>query len=105
MKESDDIIVDLGFGFGKTLSQNFTLLDSLDIIQRAFGLSNLCWCVEEIYDYKNIESIDSSQALNGTTVLHTMALAKGAMMLRCHDVQPAIEAIELMHSLKKSSLG
>jgi dihydropteroate synthase len=96
----NDIIVDVGFGFGKTLSQNFTLLDSLDMISERLDYP-ICVGVSRKSMITKTLSIDPSQALNGTTVLHTMALVKGATMLRCHDVRPAIEAIELMHSLKK----
>ena len=49
-------------------------------------------------------NIDSSDALNGTTVLHSVALLKGAFVLRCHDVHFANEAIQLINSLKTSSL-
>lgn len=96
----NDIILDLGFGFGKTLSQNFTLLDSLDMIRERLDYP-ICVGVSRKSMITKTLSINSSQALNGTTVLHTVALSKGATMLRCHDVRPAAEAIELMHSLKK----
>lgn len=98
-----DVIMDVGFGFGKTLSQNFTLLDSLDTIKERLDYP-ICVGVSRKSMITKTLSIDSTQALNGTTVLHTLALAKGATMLRCHDVRPAVEAIELIHSLKKSSL-
>ena len=96
----NDVIIDLGFGFGKTLSQNFTLLDSLDTIKKRLDYPICVGLSRKSMIFKTL-SIDSDQALNGTTVLHTVALSKGATMLRCHDVRPAIEAIELMHSLKK----
>ncbi|MGB0458007.1 MAG: dihydropteroate synthase [Chitinophagales bacterium] len=95
-----DVIMDVGFGFGKTLSQNFTLLDSLDTIKERLDYP-ICVGVSRKSMITKTLSIDSTQALNGTTVLHTLALTKGATMLRCHDVRPAVEAIELMHSLKK----
>ena len=95
-----DIIMDVGFGFGKTLSQNFTLLDSLDTIKERLDYP-ICVGVSRKSMITKTLSIDSTQALNGTTVLHTLALTKGATILRCHDVRPAVEAIELMHSLKK----
>ena len=100
----DDIIIDLGFGFGKTLSQNFTLLESLELIQDRLSYP-ICVGVSRKSMITKTLNIKSAQALNGTTVLHTVAVLKGASILRCHDVQPAIEAIELIHSLKKSSLG
>ena len=96
----NDIILDVGFGFGKTLSQNFSLLDSLDMIRERLDYP-ICVGVSRKSMISKTLSIDSSQALNGTTVLHTVALSKGATMLRCHDVRPAVEVIELMHSLKK----
>lgn len=95
-----DVIMDVGFGFGKTLSQNFTLLDSLDTIKERLDYP-ICVGVSRKSMITKTLSIDSTQALNGTTVLHTLALTKGATMLRCHDVRHAVEAIELMHSLKK----
>ena len=96
----NDVIMDLGFGFGKTLSQNFTLLDSLDTIKEHLDYP-VCVGVSRKSMITKTLSIDSTQALNGTTVLHTVALSKGTTMLRCHDVRPAVEAIELLHSLKK----
>ena len=96
----NDIIMDVGFGFGKTLSQNFTLLDSLDTIKEHLDYP-VCVGVSRKSMITKTLSIDSTQALNGTTVLHTVALSKGTTMLRCHDVRPAVEAIELLHSLKK----
>ena len=96
----NDIIMDVGFGFGKTLSQNFTLLDSLDTIKEHLDYP-VCVGVSRKSMITKTLSIDSTQALNGTTVLHTVALSKGTTMLRCHDVRPAVETIELLHSLKK----
>ena len=89
----DDIIIDPGFGFGKTIAHNFALLQSLpalQIIKRPVmvGLSRKSTI------YKTLH-ITAEEALNGTTVLHTIALMNGANILRVHDVRAAKEAIDL----------
>jgi dihydropteroate synthase len=88
-----DVIVDPGFGFAKTVPQNFNLLNSLDAFDNLnapllVGLSrkSLIW---------RTLGITAAEALNGTTVLNALALQKGAALLRVHDVKPAIEAIKL----------
>jgi dihydropteroate synthase len=91
-----DIILDPGFGFAKTPSQNFTLLKNL----RLLGLPDLPLMVglsrkATIYKTLNIKPEDS---LNGTTVMHTLALEGGAQILRVHDVKEAIEAVRLWTS-------
>jgi dihydropteroate synthase len=91
-----DVIVDPGFGFGKTAAHNFRLLDQLDmlaILERPVlvGLSRKSMI------YKTL-GVTPEQALNGTTALHTIALLKGAHILRVHDVAEAIETIRLVAS-------
>ena len=98
-----DIIVDMGFGFGKTLAQNFELLEAIDHFTRIFN-EPICVGVSRKSMITKTLNIDSSDALNGTTVLHSVALLKGAFVLRCHDVHFANEAIQLINSLKTSSL-
>ena len=94
-----DIIVDPGFGFGKTIEQNFELLNGLDFFCQLskpllIGLSRKATV------YKTL-GINADEALNGTTVLHTVSLLKGASILRVHDVQEAKQAIQLVQALTK----
>jgi len=91
-----DIILDPGFGFAKTAAQNFLLLKNL----RLLGMPDLPLMVglsrkATIYKTLNIKPEDS---INGTTVMHTLALQGGAQILRVHDVKEAIEAIRLWTS-------
>lgn len=94
----NDLILDVGFGFGKTLSHNYELLRDLDI----FGLFGLPILVG--VSRKSMVSIPlglgAEEALNGTTVLNTLALTKGADLLRVHDARPALEAITLWKLFK-----
>ena len=89
-----DIILDPGFGFAKTIDQNFTLLSHLDAF-RTLGLPVLVGLSRKSTIYKRL-AISPDEALNGTTVLNTVALMKGAALLRVHDVREAVEAIRLM---------
>ena len=92
----NDVIIDPGFGFGKTVSHNFTLLKELSafkMLERPIlaGLSRK----STIY---KILGITAEEALNGSTVLHTLALQNGAHILRVHDVKEAKEVITLLNS-------
>lgn len=92
----NDVIVDPGFGFGKNIPQNFQLLKALPLLQMLHrpilaGLSRK----STIYRTLNITA---NEALNGTTVLNTIALAGGAHILRVHDVKEAVEAIQLLEA-------
>jgi len=89
----NDLIIDVGFGFGKTLAHNYDLLRDLDLFG-LFGLPILVGVSRKSMISKPL-GVDSEDALNGTTVLHTLALTKGADLLRVHDVRPALEAIAL----------
>jgi dihydropteroate synthase len=89
-----DIIIDPGFGFGKTMDQNFQLLQALS----SFTVLNcpvLVGFSRKSMIRKALGLSDAEQALNGTTVLNTMALERGASILRVHDVRPAVEAVIL----------
>ena len=88
-----DIILDPGFGFGKTLEENYDVLNNLERMQMT-GLPVLVGVSRKSMIYKRLD-IDPTQALNGTTVLNTIALAKGASILRVHDVREAVEAVKL----------
>ncbi len=89
-----DIILDPGFGFGKTLRHNYELLESLDYIKDMTQLPLLVGVSRKSMVYKPL-GISPEEALNGTTVLNTMALMKGADVLRVHDVKACAEAVEL----------
>lgn len=94
-----DIIIDPGFGFGKTIPHNFQLLRELHFFQQLnkpllIGLSRKATV------YKTLQTT-AEWALNGTTVLHTIALMNGAAILRVHDVKEAREAITLFSAYKK----
>ncbi len=91
----DKIILDVGFGFGKTLEHNYQLLKSLDDF-KIFEMPMLVGLSRKSMIYKFLE-ISPQEALNGTTALHTLALLNGANILRVHDVKEAMEAIRLMH--------
>ena len=93
-----DIIVDPGFGFAKTVEQNFRLLDSLDMF-RTLGCPLLVGISRKSMIWKTLGS-SPEESLNGTTALNTVALMKGADILRVHDVAQARECIALIHSLK-----
>ena len=92
-----DIVVDPGLGFAKTVSQNFELLNATNQFQildlpMLIGLSRKSM-ITKILD------IDAQSAFNGTTVLNTIALQKGASILRVHDVKEAMEAVKLYEAL------
>lgn len=88
-----DIIVDPGFGFAKTISQNFEILRNLHYFQ-ILNLPILAGLSRKSTIYRSL-GIDPEEALNGTTVLNTIALMNGAKLLRVHDVKEAVEAVKL----------
>lgn len=92
-----DLIVDPGFGFAKNITQNFELLANLDHL-KIIGLPILIGLSRKSMIYKTLNS-SAENALNGTSVLHTMALHKGGNILRVHDVKEAIECIKLVELL------
>ena len=94
-----DVILDPGFGFAKTATQSFNLLDSLEYFH-VFQLPILVGLSRKSMIYKTLDKTPDN-ALNGTTVLNTVALQKGASILRVHDVAEAMEAIELVNRLGK----
>ena len=95
-----DIIIDPGFGFGKTLEHNYELMNHLDEF-RIFELPLLVGISRKSMIYKLLGTTPE-EALNGTTVLNTLALMKGANILRVHDVKAAKEAITLVEKMKSS---
>ena len=88
-----DIIIDPGFGFGKTIQHNFTLLKNLKMLSM-IGYPILAGLSRKSLINKTL-NIDQSKALNGTTVLNTLAIQNGASLLRVHDVKEAMETIQL----------
>lgn len=96
-KKIDDIIIDPGFGFAKTTKQNYKLLGNLDLF-KTFGVPILVGLSRKSMIYKVLKS-SSKEALNGTSALHTVALLKGANILRAHDVKEAMECIKLVQEL------
>ena len=93
-----DVIVDPGFGFAKTIDQNYELLSNLD----AFNILELPILVgvsRKSMIYKPLD-LDSDNSLNGTTVLNTIALQKGASILRVHDVKEAMECVKLYNLMQ-----
>lgn len=93
-----DLIIDLGFGFSKTLDQNFKLLNSLDFYTN-LNLPILAGVSRKSMIYKTLNTT-ADNALNGTSALHMIALEKGSKILRVHDVKEAIECIKLYKALK-----
>ena len=89
-----DIIIDPGYGFGKSLAQNYELLNRLEDL-KVWQLPLLVGVSRKSMIYKLLDT-DSSQALNGTTVCNTIALMKGASILRVHDVRAAVEAVKIV---------
>lgn len=93
----DDVIIDPGFGFAKTVEQNFTILQQLELF-KMIELPLLVGFSRKSMIYKTLES-NAENALNGTTVLNTIALTKGAKILRVHDVKEAVECVTLFYKL------
>ncbi|SFW38233.1 dihydropteroate synthase [Cellulophaga fucicola] len=93
-----DIIIDPGFGFAKTTAQNFTLLQNLDLF-KSIDVPILAGLSRKSMIYKTLDTT-AANALNGTTALNTIALTKGAGILRVHDVKEAVECIALTNALK-----
>ncbi|SFE76197.1 Dihydropteroate synthase [Thermophagus xiamenensis] len=92
-----DIIIDPGFGFGKTLEHNYQLLRDLQQF-RMFELPLLVGVSRKSMIYNALNS-KPEEALNGTTVLHAWALTKGANILRVHDVKEAVECVKLVSKI------
>lgn len=91
----NDLIIDPGFGFAKTLDQNYEILQKLELFEMLelpllVGISRKSMITKSL-------NISSNEALNGTTVLNTIALTKAAKILRVHDVKEAVEAVTLFN--------
>lgn len=93
-----DVIADPGFGFGKTIQHNFTLLKSLEAF-KMLDVPILAGLSRKSTVYKTL-GVTSEEALNGTTVLNTIALMNGANILRVHDVKEAVEAVKMVEEVR-----
>ena len=93
-----DIILDPGFGFGKTLEQNYQIMGELDKLQ-VMGLPLLVGVSRKSMIYKLL-GFTQDESLNGTTALNTIALMKGASILRVHDVKEAVECCKIVWKVK-----
>lgn len=94
-----DIILDPGFGFGKTLEQNYILMQNLEVLHE-LELPLLVGVSHKSMIYKLLGTTPDG-ALNGTTVLHTIALMKGAHILRAHEVKEVMECIRIVRELNR----
>ena len=90
-----DVIVDPGFGFSKTLEQNYELMRNMPLISEAFNAPLLVGISRKTMIYK-VLGITAAEALNGTTALNTIALLQGASILRVHDVKEARQALTIV---------
>lgn len=95
----NDLIIDCGFGFAKTLEQNFELLNKLELF-KILELPILTGISRKSMIYKTLQTTPKN-ALNGTTVLNTIALTKGTSILRVHDVKEAVESVKLYNQLQQ----
>ena len=92
-----DVIIDPGFGFGKTIEHNYELLNQMQEF-KIFKLPVLAGFSRKGMIYKVLKNT-AAEALNGTTILNTIALQKGAKILRVHDVKEAVECVKLVEML------
>lgn len=95
-----DIIIDVGFGFGKTIEHNFQLLRNMSLFQN-LDKPILAGLSRKSMLYKTLD-ITSQEALNATTSANTIALLNGANILRVHDVKEAVEAVKLVNQLREA---
>jgi dihydropteroate synthase len=93
----NDIVIDPGFGFGKTLEQNYELLAQFEVF-RMLELPLMAGISRKSMIYKLLET-EPDDALNGTTAAHMALLLKGARLLRVHDVQAAVETIKIFRQI------
>lgn len=93
----NDLIIDPGFGFAKTTNQNYEILTNLELF-KILELPILTGVSRKSMIYKTLD-ISPDEALNGTTILNTIAITKGATILRVHDVKEAMECVKLCEKL------
>lgn len=97
----NDLILDPGFGFAKTTNQNFEVLNKMELF-KLLDLPILAGVSRKSMIYKTLENT-AQEALNGTTVINTISLTKGANILRVHDVKEAIECVTLFNKMTLSN--
>ncbi|WP_432221374.1 dihydropteroate synthase [Flavobacterium sp. TMP13] len=95
----NDLIIDPGFGFAKTLNQNYEVFQKLDLLSM-LELPILIGISRKSMIYKEL-GIKTEESLNGTTVLNAIALKKGASILRVHDVKEAVQSIQLIQKMNQ----
>ena len=95
-----DIILDPGFGFGKTIEQNFCILSDMEKL-RELELPILVGISRKSMIFKTLECTPN-ESLNGTSVINTISLMKGASILRVHDVKEATEVIKIVNKMEDS---
>lgn len=98
-----DVILDPGFGFGKTLEQNYRIMDGMERLHE-LGLPLLVGISRKSMISRLLQT-DASGALNGTTVLNTIALLKGTSILRVHDVRECVEAVKIACAMRTDATG
>lgn len=96
-----DVIIDPGFGFGKTLDHNYELLNRLDSF-KVFQLPLMVGVSRKSMIYKLLGT-NPEEALNGTSIVNTLALMGGADILRVHDVREAVEAVRILNMIRSTS--
>ena len=96
-----DVIIDPGFGFGKTIEHNYELLNRLDSF-KVFQLPLMVGVSRKSMIYKLLKN-NPDEALNGTSVINTLALIGGTDILRVHDVREAVEAIQILNMVRSTS--
>ncbi len=96
-----DIILDPGFGFGKTIEDNYAILQHMDKLQ-VLGLPILAGMSRKRMIFQLIDT-DPNGSLNGTTVVNTLALLRGAKILRVHDVRQAVEAVKITEAFAQQA--
>ena len=94
----NDVIIDVGFGFGKTIAHNFEILKNLDLF-KSLDAPILAGVSRKSMLYKTLD-ISAQEALNATTSANTIALLNGANILRVHDVKEAVEAVKIVQQIK-----
>ena len=96
----NDLLLDPGFGFAKTMDQNYEVLQKMEVLQ--FLELPILVGVSRKSMVHQVLSSNAQEALNGTTVLNTLALTKGAKILRVHDVKEAVECIQLFDKMNST---
>lgn len=97
--EMPQVILDPGYGFAKTLDQNYELMQGLETLIKSYPEYPMLVGISRKSMIQRLLDVDAAHALNGTTVLNTYALLSGAKILRVHDVKEAVEAVKIVAKL------